>query len=175
MGKMFVFVFGCLMAAYTGVFADMQCDYKMDDDCEMHGKLRKNCSLNQKDMKMHEGVLNINKYLRVRKQLDITAQQKTELEQIRDDFKKNSAQKKDGLKTAHEELMDAMMKDTPNFAAAREKAKQISDLQAQMKLLMLDASEKGYNVLTDDQKKKLKDIKEEHKERKTKKMKEMME
>lgn len=169
MKKLFVLMFGCFMAAQVVVFADMECEDKMSSDCDMHGKGKKECPMDKKSNDMQSGLKNINIYLRAGKQLNLTAEQKTTLEQIRGDFKKDSIQKKADLKVAQTELQEIMKKETPDFAASREKIKQISAMREQMKLAMLDASEKGYNVLTEAQKQKLQQIKEVIKERRMKK------
>lgn len=133
-------VFFCLLSAVPA-FAQMPCPNCSghDDGMSDHGS-------------MGMGMMGI---LQFKKDLNLTAEQEQSIQNIRIAAAKDAIRRQADIKAARLDMMNAMRQDNPDFAAQRKFAKQISDLQLQQKLAMIDAMEKSYGVLTKDQKAKL--------------------
>lgn len=110
-----------------------------------------------------EDVGNVKTYLNFRQELNLTDEQVKMLEKIRMDYKRDAIKKQANVKLARLDLRETMKQDKPDFAAARAKIKQISTLQLETKLAMIDAMEKGFNTLTTEQQEKLLQFKKEKK------------
>ncbi|MEW6558319.1 MAG: Spy/CpxP family protein refolding chaperone [Elusimicrobiota bacterium] len=115
-----------------------------------------------------EDVGNIKRYLNFKQELNLTDEQVKALEQIRLDYRRDAIKRQADTKLARLDLREIMQQDKPDFAAAKSKIKQISELQLASKLAMIDAMEKGYNILTKEQQDKLPQLKKERKEKRMK-------
>jgi len=112
----------------------------------------------------HEDVGNIERYLDLHQELNLTPEQTKTLEKIRYDYKKDAIKREADMKILRLDLMEIIRQKSQDFSAAREKVKQISAQQLDSKLAMIDAMEKGYNTLTKEQQDKLLKLRKERKE-----------
>jgi len=104
------------------------------------------------------------KLLKLRKELNLTDEQVKTLEKINMDYKKEEIKKQTDIKIIRLELAETLRQNKPDFAAVRSKVKQIAEIQLDLKLAMIDAIEKGFNVLTEEQHEKLNQLKKEQRE-----------
>ncbi|HAX61572.1 MAG TPA: hypothetical protein DCX95_03295 [Elusimicrobia bacterium] len=111
-----------------------------------------------------EDVGNVREYLNIREELNLTDEQVKALEKIRTDYRRDAIQRQADVKLARMDLREILRQDKPDYAAAKSKTKQVSELQLASKLAMIDAMEKGYNVLTKAQQEKLPQLKKERRE-----------
>jgi Spy/CpxP family protein refolding chaperone len=93
----------------------------------------------------------------------LTSDQVKALEKIRNDYKRDAIKKQADMKIARMDLGQLIRQEKPDFAAAREKIKQISALQLDSKLAMVNAMEQGYNTLTAEQQAKLSQLRKDKK------------
>ncbi len=145
---------GFLMLGTGFVFAEMPGEKGMGRDKEMRHEM------GEKGEK-EEDVGNVKRYLNSRQELNLTDDQVKTLEKIRNDFKRDAIKRQADIKLARMDLREIIRQDKPDFTAAKSKTKQISELQLASKLAMIDAMEKGYNVLTKEQQEKLPQLRNE--------------
>ncbi|MDD5686677.1 MAG: Spy/CpxP family protein refolding chaperone [Elusimicrobia bacterium] len=117
----------------------------------------------------NEEIGNIKRYLSIKQKLNLTDEQVKALEKIVLDYTKETIKRNADIKLAGLDLREIVRQDKPDFSAARSKIKQVSSLQLDSKIAMIDAMEKGYNVLTKEQQEKLLQLKGERKEKMMKK------
>jgi len=94
-------------------------------------------------------------YLGMKEELGLSAEQIKTIESIGMEQRKSAVKRKSDIEIFRIELAELFRKEPPDFKAAKEKAKQISDVQLEMKISMIDSREKIYNVLTKEQREKL--------------------
>lgn len=182
MKKLFLLMLSTVVIASAAAFAET--DNKC---CDMQGGGMnaggKECKMmGDKPMAMHgemhgDGLANAGRYLMFKDELNLTAEQSKAIEDTLMAHKKDMIKAKADLQIAKLEMAELMKSDNPDFAKAREKAKEISKQEEAMKISMLNSAEKAYSVLTPEQKKKLADLKETRKanmkEQRTEKMQKM--
>ena len=83
--------------------------------------------------------------------LNLSDEQKTQMHQIRIAHQKQQVQREAKVKLARIELKELMAADDPNRSAIEKKTKEISDLQYQAKLEMIDHLFKVRSILTPEQ------------------------
>lgn len=159
-------MFRCLLVLALLVpvtaFAEMGGDMK---DCPMMDG--KGGMPSGKMAKMHGGMKGgadckeLGMYIKMKKELGLTDAQVTRLKAIKTERMKAQVKTEADMKLARIDMMDKMGNDTPDFAAMREKIKQVNALELGSKLAMVDAREKAYAVLTPDQQKKLPELMKE--------------
>ncbi|MGB5875603.1 MAG: Spy/CpxP family protein refolding chaperone [Bacteroidota bacterium] len=88
--------------------------------------------------------------------LDLTDEQKTQMHELRFNQQKSQVQRESKVKLARIELRELMMADNPDRSAIEKKTKEISDLQYQAKLDMIDHLFKVRSILTPEQQEKFK-------------------
>jgi Spy/CpxP family protein refolding chaperone len=89
--------------------------------------------------------------------LNLTDEQKTQMHQLRIDKQKQQVQRQSKTQLARIELQELLVADTPDRSAIEKKTKEISDLQHQAKLEMIDHLFKVRSILTPEQQKTFKD------------------
>ncbi|MBI5573902.1 MAG: Spy/CpxP family protein refolding chaperone [Elusimicrobia bacterium] len=148
---------GFLMLGTGFVFAEMPCEKGTGQGKEMKHEMGR---VGERD----EDVGNVKKYLNCRQELNLTDEQVRVLEKIRNDFRRDAIKRQADMKLVRMDLQETMRQEKPDFAAAKAKIKQISELQFVSKIAMIDAMEKGYNTLTKEQQDKLPQLKKERRE-----------
>lgn len=136
-----------LMLAPAAVFAEMRCG-----DCDKGGMEKMG---GMKMGQMREGMQAGMDYAQFKKELNLTDDQVKQLQSIRTECAKAQVKREADIKVARIDMTGLMKKDTPDFAGIREKEKQVSALELEGKLAMVDCREKSYNVLTKEQQAKL--------------------
>jgi hypothetical protein len=97
---------------------------------------------------------NIEMYLMNKEELSLSSDQIEKLKGIKIDFEKAAVAKEADIKIAMIDIKAAAMKDKPDFSTVRQKVQAIGKLYTDLFTAKVDNSEKGYNVLTDQQKQK---------------------
>jgi hypothetical protein len=110
---------------------------------------------------MEPKLMNIEMYLENKDELGITSDQKDKLKAIKIDFAKTAIGKDAEIKTAMLDLKVAAMMDKPDFNVVRQQIPTISKLYTDLFTAKVNAMEKGYNVLNDQQKQKVLSLKEQ--------------
>ncbi|OGS19061.1 MAG: hypothetical protein A2219_03735 [Elusimicrobia bacterium RIFOXYA2_FULL_50_26] len=164
MKRLMMVLAGGMLLLSQAATAEMKCK-NMEDCDKMRGEGMSGMSMEMPDKcaAMSKGTGNIGKYMRMKDELGLTPEQETKFDQIVSEFQKNAIKQKADLKIAKIELRDALKKDAPDFAAAREKVKQITAIEEQMELSTIEMQEKGYAVLTSEQQQKLQQMKKTRK------------
>lgn len=121
-----------------------------------------------KHIKQERDIENAPEYLHFKDELNLTDKQVAELKKIRTDYDKVKIKKRADIKVARIELKEIYDQPKPDFQAARDKIKQISDIQLDLKLETLNAFEKRYGILNDNQRAKLPSLMEKLIEKKKK-------
>jgi Spy/CpxP family protein refolding chaperone len=99
---------------------------------------------------------------RLARELNLTADQKAQIQQIRQDFLNSTASTREQLKAKKQEMMTLWMADQPDPVAIKSVAMQIHELMGQMIDPAVDHALAAYNVLTPQQKAKLHTIISSH-------------
>ncbi|OQA91681.1 MAG: periplasmic stress adaptor protein CpxP [Elusimicrobia bacterium ADurb.Bin231] len=94
-------------------------------------------------------------YLGMKEELGLSEEQIKTIESIGMEQRKSAVKRKSDIEIFRIELAELFRKEPPDFKAAKEKVKKISDVQLEMKISMIDSREKIYNVLTKEQREKL--------------------
>jgi len=110
-----------------------------------------------------------NFYLNLKDKLGLTEEQMKRLTEIRDNFKNEADRIKKEAVGAREELNALMKQEQPDLNAVEGKLKQISSLRIDFVMKNLRAHEDARNVLTDEQKAKLKELVKQVNEKKMEK------
>jgi hypothetical protein len=112
---------------------------------------------------------NLDIYLRqiltYEKELCLTTGQVEAIMKLRSDMMKEAQKSYTDLGTTERELADILSKDTPDFAKAKTKIKDLTDIALYSQSLSLDTYEKAFNLLSDDQKKMLAEIRSEQRKK----------
>jgi Spy/CpxP family protein refolding chaperone len=104
----------------------------------------------------------ISTMLRNREKLGLSAEQARNLEQLRDDFQKESIRKEADLRVAEMDL-NALLETRPvDMAKVEGKVREIERLRADLRLARIRTIEKGKDQLTRDQRKKLQELLSDH-------------
>jgi len=149
---------GFLMLGTGFVFSEMPTGKQMGQGKETKREMKGDRGEKEEDVR------NIKGYLNSRQELNLTDEQVKTLEKIRSDFKRDAIKRQADMKLARMDLQETMRREKPDFASTRAKIKQISELQLAAKLVMIDTMEKGYNVLTKEQKDELPKLKKERRD-----------
>ncbi len=88
--------------------------------------------------------------------LDLTDEQQTQMHELRISQQKEQVGREAKVKLARIEMKELMMADDPDRSAIEQKTKEISDLQYQAKLDMIDHLFKVRSILTPEQREKFK-------------------
>jgi Spy/CpxP family protein refolding chaperone len=96
--------------------------------------------------------------LRNREKLGLTAAQVKSLEQLRNDFQKESIRKDADLRVAEMDLSGLLAAEKVDMAKAEAKVREIERIRADLRLARIRTIEKGKEVLTADQRKKLQEL-----------------
>jgi hypothetical protein len=96
--------------------------------------------------------------LRNRDKLDLSAPQVKNLEQLRDDFQKESIRKDADLRVAEMDLNGLLNATKVDMAKAESKIRQIERLRGDLRIARVRTIEKGKELLTADQRKKLREL-----------------
>lgn len=155
----------CLMLGTVPVFAEMTCPMDGMKDKPKDGMMFGKGMKGKKGKKGKEdcGLSNVERYLKLKEELELTDEQVKMLEKIKLDYEKDNIKREADIKIIRLDLIEDFCKDKPDFDAARAKVKKIFALYLESKLVTIDAREKGYNVLTEGQKEKDLQFKKERK------------
>ena len=96
--------------------------------------------------------------LRNRDKLDLSATQVKKLEQLRDDFQKESIRKDADLRVAEMDLSGLLNATKVDVPKAEAKIRQIERLRGDLRIARVRTIEKGKDLLTADQQKKLREL-----------------
>jgi len=96
--------------------------------------------------------------LRNRDKLDLSAAQVKNLEQLRNDFQKESIRKDADLRVAEMDLNGLLGGEKVDMAKVEPKVREIERLRADLRISRIRTIEKGKELLTADQRKKLQDL-----------------
>ena len=96
--------------------------------------------------------------LRNRDKLDLSAAQVKNLEQLRNDFQKDSIRKDADLRVAEMDLNGLLNASKVDMAKAEAKIRQIERLRSDLRIARVRTLEKGKDLLTADQRKKLQEL-----------------
>ncbi|OGS47071.1 MAG: hypothetical protein A2539_08220 [Elusimicrobia bacterium RIFOXYD2_FULL_34_15] len=136
-----------------------------NSSCEQKGDFKRGKEFKHDMGDRRAEIISIKRYIRLKEKLNLTDEQVGKLEKIGLDYEKDNIRREADMQILRIELGEIIRKDKPDFSAAREKIKKISELQLESKLKMIDCMEDGYNVLTKEQQNKLLQLKEERKEK----------
>jgi hypothetical protein len=100
----------------------------------------------------------ISTMLRNREKLGLSADQAKNLEQLRDNFQKESIRKEADLRVAEMDLNSLLEAQPVDMSKIEAKVREIERLRADIRLARIRAIEKGKEQLTADQRKKLQDL-----------------
>jgi Spy/CpxP family protein refolding chaperone len=100
----------------------------------------------------------ISTMLRNRERLGLSSEQAKRLEQLRDDFQKESIRKEADLRVAEMDLNSLLEAQPVDLSKVDAKVREIERLRADLRLARIRAVEKGKEQLTPDQRKKLQDL-----------------
>ncbi|HBU69930.1 MAG TPA: hypothetical protein DEE98_06045 [Elusimicrobia bacterium] len=165
MKKYLLVVLGVVLMSGAYVFGD--CGMP---DCKMKGGMGGEGMHGKMMGGMDDDLRYAGKAVKFKKELNLSKEQEASIEQIRSDYKKAAIQKQADIKVAQLEVTEAMKSDTPDFNAAKEKAKKLYALKLEQKTAMIDAHQKVFNVLTKEQQQKLSELKGAMKEQNKGKM-----
>jgi len=90
---------------------------------------------------------------RILRELKLTDEQQKSIESLRFEMRKKSVEQQAGLKTARLELAELFKADQPNQSAIEKKVGEISQLQSQQRLLLVDHWFAVNKLLTPEQQK----------------------
>ena len=96
--------------------------------------------------------------LRNREKLDLSAAQVKSLEQLRNDFQKESIRKDADLRVAEMDLNALLIVDKVDMAKIEAKVREIDRMRADLRIARIRTIQKGKEVLTADQRKKLQEL-----------------
>ena len=96
--------------------------------------------------------------LRNREKLDLSAAQVKSLEQLRNDFQKESIRKDADLRVAEMDLNALLIVEKVDMAKVEAKVREIERMRADLRIARIRTIQKGKEVLTADQRKKLQEL-----------------
>ena len=96
--------------------------------------------------------------LRNREKLDLSAAQVKNLEQLRNDFQKESIRKDADLRVAEMDLNGLLVAEKVDMAKVEAKVREIERLRSDLRIARIRTIQKGKEVLTADQRKKLQEL-----------------
>jgi len=96
--------------------------------------------------------------LRNREKLDLSAAQVKNLEQLRNDFQKESIRKDADLRVAEMDLSNLLNGEKADMAKVEAKVREIERLRGDLRIARIRTIEKGKEQLTADQRKKLQEL-----------------
>jgi Spy/CpxP family protein refolding chaperone len=96
--------------------------------------------------------------LRNREKLDLSAAQVKNLEQLRNDFQKESIRKDADLRVAEMDLSNLLNGEKVDMAKVEAKVREIERLRGDLRITRIRTIEKGKEQLTADQRKKLQEL-----------------
>jgi hypothetical protein len=96
--------------------------------------------------------------LRNRDKLDLSAAQVKSLEQLRNDFQKESIRKDADLRVAEMDLNGLLTADKIDMTKAEAKVREIERMRGDLRIARIRTIQKGKEVLTADQRKKLQEL-----------------
>ena len=96
--------------------------------------------------------------LRNREKLDLSAAQVKNLEQLRNDFQKESIRKDADLRVAEMDLTNLLNGEKTDMAKAEAKVREIERMRGDLRIARIRTIEKGKEQLTADQRKKLQEL-----------------
>ena len=96
--------------------------------------------------------------LRNREKLDLSAAQVKSLEQLRNDFQKESIRKDADLRVAEMDLNGLLAADKVDMAKVEAKVREVERLRSDLRIARIRTIQKGKEVLTADQRKKLQEL-----------------
>ncbi len=97
----------------------------------------------------------LKKYLILKDELKLTDEQIDKIKEIENEYMKEEIKMEADIKIERINLRETFYSKKPDFQKARSIAEKISGLELKRKLSKIDSAEKGYNVLTEEQKSKL--------------------
>jgi Spy/CpxP family protein refolding chaperone len=109
-------------------------------------------------------LMNVDMYLKFSDKLGLSKEQVSKLRTIKTDFEKLVITKEADVKIAFVDIRIAHMQDKPDFTMIRQKAQEINKIMLDVSMARIDAMEKAYNVLTDQQRAKLPEIRKSMRE-----------
>ncbi len=96
--------------------------------------------------------------LRNREKLDLSATQVKSLEQLRNDFQKESIRRDADLRVAEMDLNGLLVADKVDMAKVEAKVREIERLRSDLRIARIRTIQKGKEVLTADQRKRLQEL-----------------
>ena len=96
--------------------------------------------------------------LRNREKLDLSAAQVKSLEQLKNDFQKESIRRDADLRVAEMDLNGLLVADKVDMAKIEAKVREIERLRSDLRIARIRTIQKGKEVLTADQRKKLQEL-----------------
>jgi len=96
--------------------------------------------------------------LRNREKLDLSAAQVKSLEQLKNDFQKESIRRDADLRVAEMDLNGLLTADKVDMAKIEAKVREIERLRSDLRIARIRTIQKGKEVLTADQRKKLQEL-----------------
>jgi len=96
--------------------------------------------------------------LRNREKLDLSPAQVKNLEQLRNDFQKESIRKDADLRVAEMDLNGLLAADKVDMAKVEAKVREIERLRTDLRIARIRTIQKGKEVLTADQRKRLQEL-----------------
>ncbi len=166
MKKIFVLLTGCLLLTAAAAFCEMGAP--PDERPRREGMMehRQDMPGQRQEMSENEhGGADLGEYMLPGKELNLTEEQKKSMENIGLENRKFRVKKEADINLARIDLAEIFRSDKPDFEAARTKVKEISGMQLEMKLRMIDTREKMFNLLTKEQQDKLPKIKAARREK----------
>jgi Spy/CpxP family protein refolding chaperone len=92
-------------------------------------------------------------------ELNLTERQRDTIRQIRSDAIREAAQCNESVAESQKELKELLDREEPDFSAAHAKNREVAELSVQIQALPVNAYEKAYLLLSDEQKHVFSDIK----------------
>lgn len=108
----------------------------------------------------------VERYLRHKENINLTEKQEQEIKDMVFQHKQTAIKQQAEIKVARLELLRILSSDTPDFAAAKEKITEVSRIQLNLKLAVVDMQERAHKLLTADQRKKLAELRQERRKSK---------
>ena len=96
--------------------------------------------------------------LRNREKLDLSAAQVKSLEQLKNDFQKESIRRDADLRVAEMDLNGLLVADKVDMAKVEAKVREIERLRSDLRIARIRTIQKGKEVLTADQRKRLQEL-----------------
>lgn len=93
-----------------------------------------------------------------REELKLSPEQVQKLEDVRNEFERNTRNKDDELRRAERELDDLQKSDSIDLKQAEAKVREVERLRADQRLARLRAVEQGKSILTQEQRDRLRDL-----------------